>query len=556
MFSTIKSKLTLLAAVSIIGLLLTSFTGGRGINACGNALAEVSETRLPSILGLEIINEGQTAIKANMLETPIYENDYSENAKKEFANVLENEKVIWTRIVKGWKMYEPLPQTPEEAVLWKQFEKEWNAWKTDTEKIRAVIEKLAVNQNADMQKSLFKEFYDLYAKNKTSFSAAESTLGKIIDLNEKVAAEANAEGKSTVTFSKTTMIIVALIAIIAAGFISWIVGQKIRHSIEIARDGCEDIVNSKNLSKSIDVGTKDEINDAMQSVNHLIAQLSNAIDEAKKSASENASVASELSATSLQIGRRTEQTADVVENTSKASRDVSEILQASETGLKISEQNIAKVSREVVEASNEVLEVSGELKKVVEEQMELSESLNKLAGEAEQVKSVLVVIADIAEQTNLLALNAAIEAARAGEHGRGFAVVADEVRKLAERTQKSLAESNATVSVIVQSVNDATEKMSESSERMRVLGEKAYAVESVMKEITLTINDTARTAGETAREAALGNSKTKEILTQIEKIAELSMTNARSVEEIAAAAKHLSKLSESLSINLSKFKTI
>ena len=187
--------------------------------------------------------------------------------------------------------------------------------------------------------------------------------------------------------------------------------------------------------------------------------------------------------------------------------------------------------------------------------MQISEKLERLSTEADQVKSVLTVIADIAEQTNLLALNAAIEAARAGEHGRGFAVVADEVRKLAERTQKSLAESNSTVSIIVQSVYDTAESMANSAHDIKVLSEKAGHVSEMMEGVTKTIDETAEIARKTSNEATIGNDKTHDMIKQIGMIEELSMTNARSVEEIASAAEHLADLANSLSADLDKFKT-
>jgi len=95
-----------------------------------------------------------------------------------------------------------------------------------------------------------------------------------------------------------------------------------------------------------------------------------------------------------------------------------------------------------------------------------ADKANEVAQQSNDIKSIVNIISDIADQTNLLALNAAIEAARAGEHGRGFAVVADEVRKLAERTQKSLAEINSNINILIQSISGIGESVGEQTEKI------------------------------------------------------------------------------------------
>ncbi len=131
----------------------------------------------------------------------------------------------------------------------------------------------------------------------------------------------------------------------------------------------------------------------------------------------------------------------------------------------------------------------GRITKASQKQNELADNLMKLSADAEQTKGILTAISDIADQTNLLALNAAIEAARAGEHGRGFAVVADEVRKLAERTQKSLTEINATISVVVQSIGDNSDALGVNAKEMNELTEELGQVDKKMDEVLDVMNN-------------------------------------------------------------------
>ncbi len=118
------------------------------------------------------------------------------------------------------------------------------------------------------------------------------------------------------------------------------------------------------------------------------------------------------------------------------------------------------------------------------------ENLKSLTGNAEDIKNIISIIGDIAEQTNLLALNAAIEAARAGEHGRGFAVVADEVRKLAANTQKSLTEINASVNIIVQSISDASGSVEINAKYVLELVDISKTLQDSLSEISTEISDT------------------------------------------------------------------
>ena len=158
-----------------------------------------------------------------------------------------------------------------------------------------------------------------------------------------------------------------------------------------------------------------------------------------------------------------------------------------EHGLHLSSTILNLRETTMKEFSDMVAHTVQRISHISQEEQRMTQDLDQLITNAEDTKAVLTTIGDIAEQTNLLALNAAIEAARAGEHGRGFAVVADEVRKLAERTQKSLSESSSTVNILIQSIHASSDILSKNADGMNDLSSYVSGVDTKMDEIITTM---------------------------------------------------------------------
>ena len=346
---------------------------------------------------------------------------------------------------------------------------------------------------------------------------------------------------------------VTILAIIAIYFlITNLIAKPLRNLQDTAYNLAE---GDGDLTKSLEIKHQDEIGGASREINNFIEKVRATISLAKDTSSENASIAHELSTTTLQVGKRVEDSTHIISQTSQMSNVIKQEITASVSKAKESKEELMKANQELRSARGFVQELGQRVQNSAQTELELAHKIQQLSSDANQVKNILTVISDIADQTNLLALNAAIEAARAGEHGRGFAVVADEVRTLAERTQKSLVEIHATINVIVQAIIDSSEQMNRNSKEVQELSSIA---EDVGKKINATVDmmDFATNLNDkTVTDYINTGSKIEEIVAKIEEINTLSTQNTRSVEEIAGASEHLNSLTEKLNIILNKFRT-
>ncbi|MBZ7976165.1 cache domain-containing protein [Campylobacter sp. RM12642] len=309
------------------------------------------------------------------------------------------------------------------------------------------------------------------------------------------------------------------------------------------------------LTQKLPINGKDEIAATSKAINDFIEKVRLLIVDAKNISSENASVANELSQSSLNTGQSVEQSSVIVRDVANKGDSANSTLAIGVKAAEDGKNQLVNALKYINDVNKSISELNTKIMQSANLEAEVSDKIVRLSQDADNVKSILEMINDVADQTNLLALNAAIEAARAGEHGRGFAVVADEVRKLAERTQHSLVEINATISVITQGIEDASGQMSLNAKSIGELTKLADNTQKTMNDMNEAMNNVIGISNQTVDDYIITSKVMDDILSGVNNINKITHENARSVEEIAGAANHLSNITEKLNSKLNEFRT-
>ena len=353
-----------------------------------------------------------------------------------------------------------------------------------------------------------------------------------------------------------TFLYVVIITVVFSVLIISLLSLMIIRRINLASRQLEDTANkisTGDLTQRIHLTGSDEFTHIANYVNRIVANFQSIVKSTNQSTSQLARSAEENSAVAMQtkqnIVEQQQQTQLIATAIHQFTATVHEVAESASSALQASEHadSAASKGQYVVKDSIAMIEsLSNEMQESVA-------AMQSLAHHAEDIGSVVDVIQSISEQTNLLALNAAIEAARAGEQGRGFAVVADEVRSLASRTQQSTQEIQQTIQSLQQGSRDATQRLVHGAENAQHTAIEAQKAGDALAEITKSVDQINALNAQIATAAEEQSSVTEEINRNITSISDISNQTACGAEQSSAASDELAQLAETMQAEIEAF---
>ncbi|BBT16052.1 chemotaxis transducer [Metapseudomonas otitidis] len=524
-------------AFSTLGLLLVllGLIALYQMNRMDDMSAEVDTNWLPSIMAVNDMSAASSRIRAMTLRYAIVQGDFRGTT---LTSLQKAESALET----AERRYEPMIASPDERRLYDAYKVARDRY---MEQSRLTVSQTQAGNSEEARHTVEQKLGD-YAEQ------LASALGELARINSEGAKRASAASDATFDNAVTLVIVVIAIAVVLTILLAVIFTRSIilplAQAVDVAR-----VVASGNLTHRIEAQGQDEPAHLLRSLQEMQTSLRSTIQHIADSSSQLASASEELHAVTEDSTRglhqqntEIEQAATAVNEMTTAVEEVARNAVSTSEASKQADHTARSGREQVGQAVNSIAQLAGDVANT-------SSKVEELADNVRDISQVLAVIRSIAEQTNLLALNAAIEAARAGEQGRGFAVVADEVRALAHRTQQSTQEIEQMINTIQQGTSQAVTSMQSSRERVDFTLEVARAAGAALDEIALaisSINERNLVIASASEEQA---HVAREVDRNLVNIRDLSLQTSAGADQTSAASQELSRLAIDLNGVVQRF---
>ena len=439
--------------------------------------------------------------------------------------------------------YAPTISSTQEQSLYSNFAQVLNGYLDAQDRLRAASAAHQEERLAPMINGELKTFSD----------QVTPLLNQLVELNRKGADAA--VGRSQDDYSSARTLVTLILVLVAAltVLLAVLLTRSIVRPLNLAIGVAEDVANS-DLSKPVAVTGKDEVTRLQLALRTMQDNLRGTIQQIAGSATQLASAAEELNAVTEESSRGLQQQNNEIDMAATAVNEMTAAVEEVASNAVTTSEASQQSSAAALQGQQRVSATVNAITEMNQEVETSSEQVRQLAGQTRDIGKVLEVIRAIAEQTNLLALNAAIEAARAGEAGRGFAVVADEVRALAHRTQQSTQEIETMVGDIQQGSSRAVGAMQNSSNKAQGTLEAARSAGAALEEITRSIGEISQRNLVIASAAEEQAQVAREVDRNLMNIRDLSMQSSAGAHQTSAASQELSRLALDLSGMVNTFK--